>query len=350
MNSFPSAYFPQELFQCYFEENTSLPLVVSPKEDLDLIEWARDNQLKVVEAIRKYGAITFSGFNLTAETFPEAFSAITGKTPINYNGDTPRDTVNPKYPIYKSTVVADGATIPLHLEGSGLYRKDMPEYISFYCVTPPKEGTGRTVAGNVEKITEAVRTQMPAFWSQMSTKKLTYISRYLPENSWRAKWIRWINPSFSTIKKRFGTEDKKEIEEKCRKEGLTCEWDGGWAVISRKGIPGVINVDGKTLFCNPIHLEKQNQQLCGGRVNYILARILLNPTSRSMQFDVKFDDETKISRSDAGKLIDIMQKHREGRDWKQGDLMVLNNTVAMHGKTPHKGARKIIVAMGGSVG
>ncbi len=347
----PQSYFPLDMFNCHFQERMSSPLIVSPctgKSDVDLTAWAKKNQIKMAEAINKYGAIVFSGFKLTEDSFPETFTAITGTSPKAYKGDTPRDQVSHRAFIYKSTAVADTHNIPPHQEVSVGDRKDMPRYISFFCVVPPKKGTGRTELGNVEKITEEVQKEMPDLWRQLQTKNLTYTARYLPDNDWRTGWIRWLNPSHATLTKRFGTENKKEIEDICLKEGLTCEWDGRWAVISRKEIPGIINVNGKTLLCNQIYLDKQTPQLYGGWLNYILVRVLLYPTSRSMQFDVRFDDGTEISRADAGKLLDIVQKYREGRDWKATDLMIVDNRTTMHAKTPHHGPRKIIVAMGGA--
>lgn len=340
-------YFSNQFFDCYYEGNTKSPLVVSPRSEIDLMNWAQENQQTIANAINEFGAIVFNGFNLTEENFPTAFTAVTGMPPQPYKGDSPRDEVS--FSVYKSTAVADGHNIPLHQEVSGGRRSDMPKYISFFCMTPPEKGTGQTQVGNVKLISEKIQTLMPELWQQMSTKTLTYTARYLPEDSSYSRWIRWLNPSHSTIEKRFKTNKREEVEEKCRQEGFTCEWDGKWAIVSRKGVPATININGETLFCNQIHLDRFNPQLCGGWLMYIVARILLYPTSRMMQYDVTFDDGTEISRKDAGTLLTIMKEHQEGRDWKLGDLMILNNATTMHAKTPHFGERKILVAMNGSV-
>ena len=346
MNGVPQRYFPGD-FQCYFEEKTASPLVVSPGSKIDLIPWIRENQREVAQAIKEFGAVVFSGFDLTKENFSEAFTTITGMAPQTYKGDTPRDEVS--FKIYKSTAVANAHTIPLHQEVSGGRREDMPKYISFFCVTAPERGTGQTLVGNARLVSKKIQTLMPHLWQSMSTKTLTYIARYLPQNNWRTRWIRWLNPSHATILKRFGTENRTEVEEKCREEGLVCEWDGDWAVISRRGVAGTITLDGESIFCNQIHLDRLNPKLCGGWLKYILARIVLYPTSRSMQFDVKFDDGTEISRRDASSLLTILEGYQEGRNWKKGDLMVVDNVTTMHGKTSHVGLREIQVAMNGTV-
>lgn len=349
MKTISHNYFPAEIFNCYFDGQTTSPLVVSPRAEAttDLIDWAQRNQQTLADAIDKFGAIVFSGFNLTGENFSKAFTAITGMAPQDYKGDTPRDEVS--YKVYKSTAVANAQTIPLHHEVSGGRREEMPKYISFFCRTAPEKGTGRTMVGDAERISEKIQAAMPELWRRMSTQTLTYTARYLPKNSWRTKWIRWLNPSHATIEKRFGTDNREKVEEICRQEGLTCEWDGDWAVISRKGVPATINHHGKALFCNQIHLDRLNPKLCGGWILYILARILLYPISRSMQFDVKFDDGTEISRTEASALLTIIQENQEGRNWTEGDLMVVDNVSTMHGKTAHVGQREILVAMSGSV-
>lgn len=339
-------YFPKDSFDCYFEEKTKSPLIVSPNiasanSKFNFLTWARENQQAVAKAIKEFGAIVFSGFNLD---FHAAFSALTGGAPQAYKGDTPRDEVS--YQIYHSTAVANAHSIPLHQEVSGGRRSDMPKYIAFFCVTPPEQGTGQTLVGNVSQVSKKIQSLMPDLWSCMTSKTLTYTARYLPKNSWRTNWIRWFNPSHATIEKRFGTENRKEVEDKCKEEGLTCEWDGDWAVISRKGVPATIDYNGETLFCNQIHLDRLSPKLCGGWINYIFARILLYPTKRSMQFDVQFDDETQISRRDVSTLLTILQEHQEGRDWKKGDLMLLDNISTMHAKASHIGKREILVAMG----
>lgn len=350
MNPIQQSYFPKEQFNCTFEQKTKSPLVVSPVGEIDLVDWATKNQVNMAKAIHEYGAIAFSGFNLTKENFSKAFTAITGTAPEVYKGDTPREEVFPL--VYKSTI---GDKIPLHQEVAGGYRKNMPKYLSFFCEKSPTEGTGQTLVGNVKEITEEIKTTLPDLWKKLSTQNLTYTARYLPKvtefwriSFWRIRLIQLLNRSHATIEKRFGTEDKEKIKKICEEQGLTCDWDGGWLVITRKGVPATIEHEGNTLFCNAIHLDKISPKLCGGWIKYMFARLLLYPTSLSMQFDVKFDDGTKICHKDTAALMEIFKKHQQARDWKKGDILLLDNLGCMHGKNTTKGDREILVAMSGS--
>lgn len=333
---------------CYRETEGS-PLVISPVDaDVDFIEtWAPRNQNEIVAAVRACGAVVFSGFNLKKEDFLRAFTNALGMPPESYKGDTPRQEEG--FNIYRSTAVADGVSIPLHQEVSAGLRAAMPKYIAFFCVVPPTPGTGQTVIGSARALTEKVQEVVPDLWHSMRTTPLTYIARYLPSGTLRTRWIQRLNPSHATIERRFGTEVREVVEEKCRQEGATCRWDGNWAVVSRSGVPATIDYEGTTLFCNQVHLDVLSPQLCGGNVHYMAARALLYPTRDSLQFDVEFDTGTQISPKDASTLLTILKEHEVGRDWQAGDFMILNNVTTLHGKTPHTGEREILVAMAGSV-
>lgn len=344
-------FFPEDQFRCSFEGKTNSPLVVSPRYKTNLIAWAKNNQEKVASAIKEYGAVVFSGFDLTKEDFPKLFTAVVGMPPQVYQGDTPRDEIGSR--IYKSTALL--TALPPHQEVSNQQRAKMPAYISFYCETPPKVGTGQTLVANVERISRKIEKLKPQLWHQMKTKTLTYTARYLPEANcpwWirlLTKWIGLLNPSHGTIKRLCGTEDRKEVERKCREAGFTYEWDKGWLVTKRTGIPAVIKREGKFLYCNQVHLNVLNEEMCGGRIPYWIARCLLYPTKRYMQFDVEFSDGTQISRKDAGDIVALCNKEQQGRSWKKGDALFVDNVNCMHAKTRHLGLRKILVAMGGSV-
>lgn len=336
------AYFPVDEFSCFARGKQ---LVVTPinGRQISLIDWAKGNQAKIAAAIKEWGAVVFRGFDLTFEQFKPALEAVTAGSLRFYKGDSPRGKLAEK--IYKSTAVADAHLIPLHQEEVGCPHDNLPKYIAFFCDTPPAPGTGRTLVGDARAITKKIQASMPQFWKELQKKKLTYTSRFLPEDHWRTKWIRWLNPSHPTIKARFGTEDKQSVEEKCRLEGLECMWDGGWAVVTRKGVPATVERDGETLFANQIHLDRFNHRVTGGWINYFFACLLLYPTERFRQYDVCFDGGAKIKRSDAAQLLDIIQQGAGGIDWEKGDMMVLDNIASMHGKTPHYGPRNIAVAL-----
>jgi len=47
-------------------------------------------------------------------------------------------------------------------------------------------------------------------------------------------------------------------------------------------------------------------------------------------------------------IRDVYRCHAVQFPWQNGDVMMLDNMLVAHGRTPFKGARKILVAMAGS--
>jgi len=172
----PEEYFPEKYFFTHYEKNTTLPLVVHPDSEqhlLDLASWANENQVHIAKAIHQFGAIVFSGYNLTKEEFCKTFTAITGEAPQPYKGPVPREELKDiGNNIYKSTAVAPAHALPPHLEVSVGRREDMPKYISFFCIEPPQEGTGQTTVTDVRAVTQKIEKQMPVLWEKMKTKNL----------------------------------------------------------------------------------------------------------------------------------------------------------------------------------
>jgi len=345
----PHSPFSNEDFYSRYGTHTLLPLIVSPiKAGVNFVQWAGNHQQKIAKAIAEFGAVLFRGFELEKHEFPEAFEAATGTAPEACRGNTPRPGVEGvDGHVSQSTVVPDRHTIPFHNEVSAEGLENTPAIISFMCVKPPKEGSGHTLLGRNKDITDAVKTSDLDFWRHCREHTLTYTVRYLPSSGLRTRWIKYWNSSHTTIMEQFETEDRREIQDICSCKGLTCTWDGEWAVVTRTGVPATIERDGCTLFFNQIHLNKLNPALCGGWINYFFARLLLYPTSRSMQFDVQFDDGSETSLSTASRIYRVIQGDAVGLDWKTSDILFVDNVTTMHGKSAHKGDREIIVAMGG---
>lgn len=338
-----SDLFPENLFSCSYPTVEHTPLLVTPhKKKMDLIAWATGHQKDIAKAIQQHGAIVFQGFDLNSGNFPDAFKAITGSAPAPYKGDSPREKVQGN--IYHSTSVADDHVIPLHQEVAAK-RESMPEHIAFFCDVPPQPGTGQTTLGDVKAVTKAIQASAPDIWKLLVTKKLTYTTRLLPQGTWRTAWIQRLNPSHATVGGYFGTEDRSKIQKICQDDGSTCTWDDGWAIVRREGVPATIEFDGAPQFGNQIHLDKFSPTLCGGRLKYGLARLFLYQTSQSNQYDVEWADGTPIGTDVGERLLSIIQKHEIVRTWKKGDLTVLDNRAMMHGKRPHQGDRRILVAM-----
>lgn len=330
------------VWECFFETKSHHPLIVCPKDKnaaSRFFQTAKENQTSIIAAIKRHGAVVFSGFDFILEEFPIVFEAATGVPPVDYEGDTPREKVAQH--IYKSTAVAPAHHIGLHQEEAAFGINHMPRFLSFFCALPPHPGTGRTLAASAREITQSIKAEAPDLWELMN-QELTTWAFYMPDTGFWTKVTKLLNPSHATVKEKFGTDDPELIQKWCEERGYKYLFVNGGVKVFHQPVPGVVELDGERIFCNQIHLSVRNAHLVGGWFNKMIADLLLYE-----QFGVQLSDATPISTDQADRLSRIIQPHEDGRDWKAGEIMIFDNVGALHGKTPHTGERKVYATMGG---
>ena len=123
---------------------TKPPMIVEP--DLTrrastaegLFAAAAEERGSLIAKLRGAGALLFRGFpKLTIAEFARFARDLAGRQLLHYvAGASPRTQLGGG--VYTSTEYPSGITIPLHNELS--YTFEWPEYLFFYCVTPPAAG------------------------------------------------------------------------------------------------------------------------------------------------------------------------------------------------------------------
>ncbi len=99
----------------FFNPDRPLPLVIQPKGEMRLDEWAPRNQELIERNLRRYGAILFRGFAVdSVDKFERNVNAFTDRL-MNYTeGATPRLALKDK--VYTSTEFPPEHPIALHNE------------------------------------------------------------------------------------------------------------------------------------------------------------------------------------------------------------------------------------------
>jgi len=62
--------------------------------------------------------------------------------------------------------------------------------------------------------------------------------------------------------------------------------------------------------------------------------------------NVYYGDGSPIEDSVMAEINAVYQQAQVSFPWQQGDVLMLDNMLAAHGRNSYKGARKIVVAMG----
>jgi len=237
-------------------------------------------------------------------------------------GDLPREGVAGK--IYTSTPYPEDKAILYHNESS--HMNAWPTRISFFCVIAAKEG-GCSPIVDCRKVYKQLD---PAVREKFENLGLMYVRNF--SDGLDVSWQRF-----------FSTEDRAVVEEACRKQGFIAEWYGKDSLRVRQRCRGVLRhpVTGEISFFNQVQLHHVH---C---LDPDVRQSLLSIFKREdLPRHVYYGDGSAIEDSVMDHIGEIYEKNAVRFQWREGDMVTLDNMITAHARDPFVGPRKIVVALG----
>ncbi|MCH9610417.1 MAG: hypothetical protein S4CHLAM81_12810 [Chlamydiales bacterium] len=323
-----------------FLNKQQLPLVIQPTKKMtfdELLTYIEDNRESLSSKITKFGGILLRGFPIEGATgFNKVIETLNLGKQLNYiGGDSPRDKVKGK--VYTSTEAPPKLKIPLHNEMS--FIKNYPRHIYFYCDTAAASG-GATIIGDAREIAQKMD---PSIRKQFEEKGLRYISNYYKHDI----LLDLIN-KFARAHKRwtevFETEDKSAVEKMCQEQDFEYQWRKQWVQIVQKR-PALMKHEstGELIWFNQAHLYDYNPKLVGFW-NYIGTKVIY-ARPHTVMHEITYGDKSAIKRTDLYKVMRTLDDCTISYPWQKNDMVILDNVIAMHGRAPFSGKRKILTAL-----
>lgn len=288
------------------------------------IQFVQDNLTALEEKLADSGALLFRGFPIeAAETF-DAFSAGFGYPNFTYQESLSNAVrINFTERVFTANEAPKDVEIYLHHEMA--QTPISPSKLFFFCVSAADEG-GATPLCRSDKLFEKLREVNPTLADDFAEKGLKYTT-YMPadNDATSGQGRSW--------KSTLSVETLEEAEAKLADLGYSWEWleDGSLKAITPV-LPAVLSLDnGVEVFYN---------QLIAAYMGWKGVRE--NP-SRA----ITFGDGSAIPAEGLEQVVALADEFTFDLAWQDGDVALVDNYMAMHGRRPFTGDRKrqVLVAL-----
>lgn len=307
----------------FLHPEQSLPLVVQPTvEQVNLVAWATCNRSFIETQLPKYGGILFRNFNIKTEAEFEQFIRAISSELLEYRDrSSPRHEVGDK--IYTSTDYPAEQSIFLHNEGT--YWLTWPLKIYFGCLIAPQQG-GETPIANIRNVFARIDPKIRARFIQ---KKVLYVRNY--NDGFGLTW--------QTV---FQTKNKAKVEEYCHRNQIEFEWKDGDRLRTQqvRQAHALHPITGEMVWFNHaafFHVSTLEPT--------IRESLLAEFKEEDLPHQTYYGDGSTIESSVLDEIRSAYRQETVTFPWQEGDILMLDNMLVAHGRTPFFGSRKVVVGM-----
>jgi amino acid adenylation domain-containing protein len=300
-----------------------LPLIMRPAMNgVNLARWAERNRAVIENRLLHHGALLFYGFDLgTATEFRSFVKAVYGD-PLEYQErSSPRTRVGDQ--IYTSTDYPEDQSIFPHNEHS--YSQTFPLKLFFFCETPALSG-GQTPLADTRKIFARLSPQLR---ERFIEKKWLLVRNY--GNGIGLPW--------QTV---FQTWDRSAVEDYCKRAAISVEWKPDGGLRTRQVRPAVIKHPrtGEVAWFNHatfFHVTTLEPSLRD--------TLLADFREEDLPTNSYYGDGSPIEASVLEELREAYREQMVTFPWEAGSVVLLDNILTSHARTPFNGPRRILFAM-----
>jgi alpha-ketoglutarate-dependent taurine dioxygenase len=307
----------------YLDSARRFPLVIEPNlADINPVSYAANNQDFLEQQLLRHGAILFRSFPFQGlEQFQQFVAAISSGALQYTERSSPRSQV--KGNIYTSTDHPPDQAIFLHNEQS--YNLSFPRKILFFCFTAAREG-GATPIADCRRLYERIAAPIREKFERLG---YMYVRNF--GNGFGLSW-----------QEAFQTDDRAAVEKYCASRRIEIEWRDGGRLRTRQVRPAVARhpmTADRTWFNHLtfFHVSTLAPELRASLLQEIREEDLPNNTY--------YGDGTPIELEVVEALRELYHQEAVRFPWQEGDLLLLDNMLAAHGREPYEGPRKVVVGM-----
>lgn len=305
------------------------PPVVAPPPGLSYVAalaWLEDRRTAIRTELLRHGAVLLRGLPVREPSqFAEIRDRMVERRAFYREKATPRSAYGAD--IYSSTDLPPMQSIRLHNENS--YTLEFPGLLLFCCLVAPSEGGATTVADG-----RRILDDLPADLVGRFRRRGWLLTRNYHSH---------VGLPWRTV---FGTTSPTEVESYCERNLIGCAWtdDSGLRTAQRRSAIVRHPVTGEEAWFN--HAAFWSRWSLDEEVREVLGTTY---GEDGLPFDTAYGDGTAIAPSEVDVLNAAYDRATLRDRWRSGDVLLVDNILAMHGRDAFRGDRSILVAMGDPV-
>lgn len=303
-------------------EDWAIPRLVQPTSaKLDPILWAEANREFVTEQLRKHGALLFRGFGIDSIARLRDFSEAIAADLVEYiERRSPRTELGDK--VYTSTIHPPDQYI--HFHNTTSFSHQWPMKLWFCCLLPAEAG-GMTPIADTR---EVLGNLSPGVRERFMDKGVMYV-----RNFHDGVGLSWQST--------FQTDDRDRVGDFCAKANIEVEWIGDR--LRTRQVRHAVATHPETLDlvwfnqAHHFHVSSLDAQV---------TKVLLESyAEEDLPRNSYYGDGSPIENE---ALIDIESAYRKAErafPWQRGDVLMLDNMLVAHARTPYEGERLIALTL-----
>lgn len=289
--------------------------------------WIAERRSQLCEQAAAHGAVLFRGFPLrTAQEFDQFIAAFDLPNFPYEDSLSNAVRVNRTPRVFTANEAPPTVTIFLHHEMA--QTPVHPSKLFFFCEQPAESG-GATPICRSDLLWQRLEQQCPRFASDCATKGLKYSNVMPSENDPTSGMGRsWQSTLHATT--------REEAEQRLKNLGYSYEW----------------TADGCLRATTPVLPAVRS--LSGGRRSFFNQLIAAYQGWKDTRNDpskaITFGDGTPLDREAVNTATRLAEELTFDIPWQQGDVALVDNYVAMHGRRTFSGTRKVLASLVASEG
>jgi alpha-ketoglutarate-dependent taurine dioxygenase len=304
--------------------DNKIPYILNTSTQTNSVEWLRENRESLEDQLNNSGAILLrNSAASTSEHFQQVVSLLCDKGLRYMYRSTPRTDLGNG--LYTATEYPPGSRIPFHNENA--FQREWPLLLLFFCMQPTEDGSGQTPLASTVKVTSRIA---PRIQDKFRKKNVMYIRNYRKD----------IDLPWQTV---FQTESKQAVEAYCKAQEIDCEWTVDGNLRTRQICQAFASHPrtGESIWFNQAHLFHPSG--LDEATREVMAELF---DEVDYPRNATYGDGTPIEEADLQEIRQAFDSESVEFRWEKGDILILDNMRISHARTPFRGKRVILTAMG----